>query len=312
MLAVNACRQTFQSMKKLRFLPFFLFAFASTLQAANLPSIHVAPTVPYANPQARGWQKINPECRWDKIMLDSLRKETANRVILGARPEGSSGQTLTIEARIDDRSTEKDGPQWLDIKGELLDASGKAVGNYGFRYDLYAGALERCRYAKDVGSTLADELVSWLEKPGPGIKIAEAIGTLHPNAINPSDWQSCVATAQLPYWLVRYGRTNIYRTQEDIAQADGKKLIMNVSSERLVGGGVFTGFRWITLVGSLVDDGKEIGNFIAQRKSFRDWTTCGTVERINYELAVDIAQWLEKPTMNARLGDADAHTDTSP
>ncbi len=299
-------------MKKHLFFPLLLLVFASALQAANLPSVHVAPTVTYANPSARGWQKINPECRWDKIMLESLRKETANRVVIGPRPETSSGHTLTIEAHIDERHAEKDGPQWLDIKGQLFDATGKALGDYGFRYDLYAGALERCRYAKDVGGTLADELVSWLEKPGPGIKIAEAIGTLHPKVIDPSDWQSCVYTAQLPYWLVRYGQSNIYRTNENLAEAKGKTLIMNVSSERLVGGGVFTGFRWITLVGSLLDDGKEIGNFIAQRKSFRDWTTCGTVERINYELAVDIAKWLEKPSMNARLGDADTHTDTLP
>ncbi len=299
-------------MKKHLFFPLLLLVFASAPQAANLPSVHVAPTVTYANPSARGWQKINPECRWDKIMLESLRKESANRVIIGPRPEGNSALTLSIEAKIDERSTEQDGPQWLDIKGQLLDATGKAIGDYGFRYDLYAGALERCKYAKHVGSSLADDLVIWLENPGRGIKIAEAIGTLHPDVIDPADWQSCSPLVSLPHYLISYQRGSIYRTDEDLEKASGKKLIMKVSSERLLGGGVFTGFRWITLVGSLVDNDQEIGSFIAQRKSFRSWTTCGIVDRINYEIAADIAQWLEKPTMNARLGDADAHTNTLP
>lgn len=293
-------------MKNYGFIPLLWLAGTLATQAAPLPPIHVESTIQYVNPENKAWQKINPECRWDKIMLEGLRTETSNRVVVGPKPEGTSdAQTLQLNARMAPNEADKSGPQWLDVKGQLLDASGKSIGDFGFRYDLYEGALNRCKYAKHVGGRFASDIAGWLENPLPGIKISETVASAQPEVMNPADWQSCSADISLPHYLISYLPGQIYRAEEDLSHITSRKLIMKVTSERLLGGGIFTGFRWIELSGSLVDHGQEIGSFVALRRSFRSWTTCGIVDRLNYELAADIAQWLEKPTMNARLGDAE-------
>jgi hypothetical protein len=89
----------------------------------------------------------------------------------------------------------------------------------------------------------------------------------------------------------------------------GRVLELEIASVRAPGGGVFSGRKWLTVTGSLRENGREIGSFTAARHSVGGVAgvfggTCGILERAAQVIAQDIAVWLDAPTKAARLGDA--------
>jgi hypothetical protein len=90
--------------------------------------------------------------------------------------------------------------------------------------------------------------------------------------------------------------------------ASGKALTLTILNVGGVGGGGWSGPKSITLHGVLKDKGRVIGTFNARRGSsggaFGAYkSTCGIIERCAEALAKDVSAWLEKPTMDAGLGE---------
>ena len=89
----------------------------------------------------------------------------------------------------------------------------------------------------------------------------------------------------------------------------GRVLELRITQVRAPGGGVFSGAKSMTVSGTLWEDGKELGSFTAERYSgggaFGAYKgTCGIIGRCAKAIGKDIAKWLKKPVMGARLGDA--------
>jgi hypothetical protein len=55
--------------------------------------------------------------------------------------------------------------------------------------------------------------------------------------------------------------------------------------------------------GSLIENGKEIANFEAERGAMKAAGTCSTLEKTEKDLGADIGVWLENPKPRSRLGD---------
>lgn len=89
----------------------------------------------------------------------------------------------------------------------------------------------------------------------------------------------------------------------------GRVLDLTIASVRAPGGGIFSGRKWLTVSGSLRENGREVGSFTAARHSVGGATgaftgTCGILGRAAQVIAQDIAAWLDAPSKGARLGDA--------
>lgn len=286
---------------------------AAIAHAAPLERIYVAPTIPYTSPAPDGSASPSVACPWDNRLVDYLAR-SSKQISVTQTPMEAKGQKLVLTATLGPTvgTAETEGPAWINVNGKLYDENGKVLGDFGFLDDRYAGTLHKCKQAIRLAEGLGDSIAGWLEEPKPGIKIARAIGALREDTIDPDIKKSCPWDTQLPSILEGFTFGHIYRVSDDIAKAQGKKLLMTVVDARLLGGALYTGSKWLKIVGSLVENDREIGSFVAMRTSIRGWTGCGITSRLNEEIAYDILTWLEKPSMNAYLGDATPSDEAKP
>lgn len=69
-------------------------------------------------------------------------------------------------------------------------------------------------------------------------------------------------------------------------------------------GGWFSGPKWITVEGKLLQGKTVKGDFVAKETSMASASACGMLSKVIVVLAADIAAWLENPTKDAKLGSA--------
>lgn len=95
--------------------------------------------------------------------------------------------------------------------------------------------------------------------------------------------------------------------------APGRTLIMQIVGIDSAPGGSHTGKKGVSIDGSLWENGKMVGNFQATRYSsggaFYAYPgqykgTCSILARDVKTLGKDVAEWLQKPSLGARLGEA--------
>jgi hypothetical protein len=86
----------------------------------------------------------------------------------------------------------------------------------------------------------------------------------------------------------------------------GKTLWLTIEDVSNSGGGSWSGPKWLVIAGTLKENGKVIGTFDARRTATgAGWggSTCGMLARCAKTLGKDVSRWLEKPSMNAKLGE---------
>ena len=89
------------------------------------------------------------------------------------------------------------------------------------------------------------------------------------------------------------------------AETPGHALDIRITDVLAPGGGKWSGPKVVTAEGTLYDNGQVIGTFIATRHTHKGKHTCRMLQNDAEAIAEDIGNWLRKPTMDARLGDAD-------
>ena len=93
------------------------------------------------------------------------------------------------------------------------------------------------------------------------------------------------------------------------AKTAGKVLSMKITDVTGTGGGAWSGPKHVTIEGTLWQDGKVAGTFVASRYSgggaFGGYKgTCAILGRCAKALGKDVATWALAPSMDARLGDS--------
>lgn len=142
---------------------------------------------------------------------------------------------------------------------------------------------------------------------GPSVRVQRAIpyapGSGAPQAV----MDQCDLQTKIPQYLSEF--SPLVELVDGRPGTRGRVLDMKISSIRAPGGGVFSGRKWVTVTGTLRENGREIGSFTAARHSMGGATgaftgNCGILARAGHAIAQDVAAWLAAPTKRARLGDA--------
>lgn len=129
--------------------------------------------------------------------------------------------------------------------------------------------------------------------------------------VDPKVREECAPDAKVAAILKErlYGKFDeIVATKNPAGAGPGKTLNLTITNVMGVGGGAWSGPKSISVQGTLKDQGKVVGSFNARRTSgggpFGGYKgTCAILERCAESLATDIAGWMEKPVMNAALGE---------
>lgn len=117
--------------------------------------------------------------------------------------------------------------------------------------------------------------------------------------------RECTWNTTMPQYLAKKSEGRVQVAEKNIDTETGKKLMLVATHLHAIGGGGWTGPKWLVLEGKLLEKGKLIGNFEARRQTIGgSLKTCGTLDSLSEELGDDIVEWLKNPGLNAKLGDA--------
>lgn len=133
------------------------------------------------------------------------------------------------------------------------------------------------------------------------VTVPATVPYLNDNVANESVRKECTWNTSMPRYLEQKsdGRVKVGEA------GPGKKLLLVATHLHAIGGGGWTGPKWLTLEGKLMQGDRVIGNFEARRQTIRgSLRACGTLDSLSEEISDDILEWLKVPGMNAKLGDA--------
>lgn len=117
--------------------------------------------------------------------------------------------------------------------------------------------------------------------------------------------KECTWNTGMPQYLAKKSEGRVQVAEKNIDAAADKKLMLVATHLHSIGGGSWTGPKWLVLEGKLLEKGKLIGNFEARRQTIRgSMKSCGTLESLSEEIGDDILEWLKNPGLNAKLGNA--------
>ena len=86
---------------------------------------------------------------------------------------------------------------------------------------------------------------------------------------------------------------------------EGRFLDVAITDVHAVGGGGYSGLKWVEVQGALMEDGVPVASFLAKRTTRGGgWGACGAAQRCVKAISKDISNWLANPEDGALLGDA--------
>jgi len=117
--------------------------------------------------------------------------------------------------------------------------------------------------------------------------------------------KECNWNTTMPRYLAKESDGHVKVAEQNFDTITGKKLMLVATNLHTLGGGSWTGPKWLVLEGKMTEGGKLLGNFEVRRQTIRgSMRACGTLESLGEEITEDILKWLKKPSLNAKLGDA--------
>lgn len=82
------------------------------------------------------------------------------------------------------------------------------------------------------------------------------------------------------------------------------KLELTIIDIHAPSGGVFSGPKWMTVEGRLLQGKTVKGTFVAKETSMASASACGMLQKVTVVLAADIVAWLKNPQKGSKLGSA--------
>ena len=117
--------------------------------------------------------------------------------------------------------------------------------------------------------------------------------------------KECNWNTTMPRYLAKESDGRVIVAENKSNTNTGKRLMLVSTNLHTLGGGGWTGPKWLVLEGKLMQGNKLLGNFEVRRQTIGgSFRACSTLESLSEEISDDILEWLKEPGLNAKLGDA--------
>ena len=109
---------------------------------------------------------------------------------------------------------------------------------------------------------------------------------------------------ELPKAMMRANRyVTLVSTPQELREKTGKYLSIEITRVRGKAAGALTGPKKLNVRGALIENGKEIADFEAEKGAMAAAGTCSTLEKVEKDMGAEIGAWLEHPRPHSHLGD---------
>jgi hypothetical protein len=96
-------------------------------------------------------------------------------------------------------------------------------------------------------------------------------------------------------------RAKLEARRIDIEKYTGRRLVLRVDQVHALGGGGYTGPKWMYMSGELLEGNVLVASFKSHSTSGRGLTTCRSLDSLNDSTTDMIVNWLNSPSMGAQL-----------
>lgn len=137
------------------------------------------------------------------------------------------------------------------------------------------------------------------------VQVASLIPYQSDDVANEDVRKECDWNTTMPRYLAEESDGRVKVADKNLDATTGKRLVLVATNLHTLGGGGWTGPKWLVLEGKLMQGDKLLGNFEVRRQTINgSFRACSTLESLSEEISDDILEWLKAPGLNAKLGDA--------
>ena len=135
-------------------------AFVACFAHAAEP-VRIAPAVPYAPYVAEDARLAG--CDWNRMLVYNIVKRGGGRVATtDTAPAATPGRYLALEVKHINVSNRAPSRHVISLHGDLLEG-GKVLGSFKAERSTVMSKETACLTAKKIGTTLAKDVVAWLD-----------------------------------------------------------------------------------------------------------------------------------------------------
>lgn len=96
-------------------------------------------------------------------------------------------------------------------------------------------------------------------------------------------------------------RAKLEARRIDIEKYTGRRLVLRVDEVHAIGGGGYTGPKWMYMSGELLEGNLLVASFKSHSTSGRGLTTCRSLDSLSDSTTDMIVEWLNSPSIDAKL-----------
>lgn len=96
-------------------------------------------------------------------------------------------------------------------------------------------------------------------------------------------------------------RVKLEARRIDIEKYTGRRLVLRVDEVHAIGGGGYTGPKWMDMSGELLEGNLLVASFKSHSTSGRGLTTCRSHDSLSDSTTDMIVNWLNSPSIDAKL-----------
>ncbi|MEN3110009.1 hypothetical protein ACFONG_12270 [Uliginosibacterium paludis] len=265
----------------------------------------------------------NAACVWEPAIVKAALAHSGGALIplSGTPTAGDTRLSIQVIGFELERSSRKS--RYTVRMRANVSEGGKLLATRDFEEDAsFTESQTACSTLNGIGASLGESAGEWMSQtrlptcaegctglhPDEPIVVATEVLIAHADAINDTVRDDCQFQTALVTRLVkafnesdRPSRARLEARSIDIEQYSGRRLILRVNNVHALGGGGFSGPKWMNMSGELRDGKLLVGSFHSHTTSGRGVTTCRSVDALIEKTVELISEWLSDPVIDADL-----------